>query len=312
MSNNDTHNREHIAAMTAAAAATERLDPAYRGIDTWPDGRILSAIHKAQERAVAAAGLAADELEKAAGGAVERLRAGAGRLVYIGAGTSARLGVQDGTELTPTYGWPETRLAFAVAGGREALFRAVEGAEDCDETGRADIAGLNVNEHDVCIALSASGCTPYTVAACESAEQAGALTVGIANNRDAALLSVSGHGIFLDSGAEPVAGSTRMSAGTAQKAALNMLSTLVMIRLGHVYDGYMVDMIPTNEKLEKRAVKIVAAIAACPEDKARHCLEKAQGKIKNAVLIAGGVPPDQASAILAQAGDDLRKALSAL
>lgn len=156
----------------------------------------------------------------------------------------------------------------------------MEGAEDHEKTGRADIDNLDVNANDVCIALSASGGTPYTLGACKAAEEAGALTIGFANNQGAALLSAADHGICLDSGPEPVAGSTRMSAGTAQKVALNMLSTLIMIRLGHVYDGYMVDMVPTNRKLKARAVAIVAAIAGCSAAQAGIVLLKDRGVSK--------------------------------
>lgn len=291
---------------------TEKLDPSYHGIDTWPDERVLRAIYDAQLRAVNAVGSVTGEIAAAASDASMRLKQGHGRLIYIGAGTSARLGVQDGTELTPTYGWPESRLDFAVAGGPEALLRAVEGAEDHEGSGCKDIDSLAVNQNDVCIALSASGSTPYTLGACKTAKQAGAITIGFANNRGAALLGATDHGICLDSGPEPVAGSTRMSAGTAQKVALNMLSTLIMIRLGHVYDGYMVDMIPTNSKLKARAVTIVAAITGCSLPEAGDYLSRAHGRIKNAVLIARGVAPEHAENILEETDGDLRKALNSL
>ena len=181
-------------------------------------------------------------IQSAAAAAASRLKSGNGRLVYAGAGTPARLAVQDGVELMPTYGWPRERLAFLIAGGEKALVRSIENAEDDAEAAARDIKRYlkRANTQDVCIAVSASGRTPDTVEVCRLARDAGALTIGISSKLDLALLKVADHAIFLDSGPEPVGGSTRMNAGTAQKAALNAISTLVMIRLGRVYDGFMV------------------------------------------------------------------------
>lgn len=293
-------------------AQTEEFDPRYKGIDTWPDDKVLRSILSAQERAVTAIGNVIPELSVAAGQAADRLKSGEGRIIYMGAGTSARLGVQDGTELTPTYGWPDERLAFVIAGGERALFQAVEGAEDCTETAEEEIGLLDVTDHDVCVAVSASGRTPYTVAACKAARKLGALTIGLANNPGAPLLTSAEHGILLDSGAEPIGGSTRMSAGTAQKVALNMISTLIMIRLGHVYDGYMVDMLLNNEKLKSRAKSMVSAISNCTEEEAAQCLDKAGGHIKLAVLVAKGIDADTGQALLEQCGGNLRTALKNL
>src|SRR5262249_47883591 len=158
-----------------------------------------------------------------------------GRLIYAGAGTSARIGVQDGAELFPTFNWPHEQVAFAIAGGEGALLRAVENAEDSAEGGAARMAELGVGPDDVVIGIAASGNTPYTVAAVKAAKARGALTVGIANNAGTQLLSASDHPILLDTGPEIIAGSTRLKAGTSQKAALNLFSTLLMVRLGRVY-----------------------------------------------------------------------------
>jgi N-acetylmuramic acid 6-phosphate etherase len=221
-------------------------------------------------------------LEQAALAIEERLRAG-GRLVYAGAGTSGRLAVQDGVELTPTYNWPSERLVFLVAGGMGALMRSVEGAEDNIEAAREEVAAADVGPNDVLIAVAASGRTPYAVAALEAARVRGALTIAIANNPGTPLLAAADHPIVADTGAEIVAGSTRMKAGTAQKAALNMLSTAIMLRCGLVHRGLMVNMRISNEKLAQRARRMVATLAGIDEARAADALELAGNDLRRAV-----------------------------
>lgn len=290
---------------------TEASDPRYTGMEEWPADEILLAILAAQENAVAAVRASIPAMAAAAEEAARRLAAGpSGRIIYVGAGTPGRLGVQDGVELAPTYGW--LRTEFVIAGRGEALIRSVEGAEDDVAAAQDQIAALNLTPADVCIAVSASGTTPFTVAACRAARAAGALTIGIASNDNSPLLDAAEHGLFIDSGPEPVAGSTRMNAGTAQKVALNMLSTLIMMRLGHVYDGMMVDVQLTNEKLRRRAEKMITRIAQCDEETAARSLEGAEGKVKLAVLLARGLDPAQAEERLARNGGNLRRVLNSL
>jgi len=292
--------------------ATESFDPRYRGLDARDDAGVLAALLSAQGDALASVGAVAPSLAAAARAVAARLGRGNGRLVYAGAGTSARLGVQDGVELVPTFGWPRERLGFLVAGGMAALTIAVEGAEDDEAAGARDARTLDLGPADVTVALSASGRTPYTLAACRAARAAGALTIGLANNPGAPLLAAAEHGILLDSGPEPIAGSTRMGAGTAQKVALNLLSTLAMMRLGRVYDGLMVDMMATNAKLEERARRMVAAIAGVDEAAAAAALAAAGGHVKTAALVAHGLPTDAARLLLDDHDGDLRAALARL
>ncbi len=215
---------------------TERASPRYSGIDLWEPADILESLIEGQFSAVAAVRSALPSIEAAAVAMEERLR-DRGRLVYAGAGTSGRMGVQDGAELTPTFGWPEDRVLLLIAGGKDALLQSVEGAEDEVHHAARLVAQHDINAHDVLIAVSASGTTPFTLTCLREALKRGALTVGIANNRDTPILQESHKPILLSTGSEPIAGSTRLKAGTAQKIALNLLSTLLMILLGRVYQG---------------------------------------------------------------------------
>lgn len=273
--------------------STEDADPRLSQIDRWPTRQAVEVMLVGLRAAIEAITPGIAAITQAADAAAERL-GDRGRLGYAGAGTSARIGVQDGVELTPTFGWPEDRLAFFIAGGERALMRAVEGAEDEAEAGRAAVAGARFGKQDVLIGIAASGQTPYTVAALEEAQSRGSLTIGIACNHGARLLDAAEHPLLLDTGSEAVAGSTRMKAGTAQKAALNLLSTAIMLRQGLVYRGLMVNMRISNAKLMARAVTIVSEIAGVDAVCARHALEDSQRDIRSAVLIALGLTPDDA------------------
>lgn len=290
---------------------TEDRDPAFEDLDLWETQDALTKLHEGQLAAVAAIGPALPDLARAVDAAVERLKRG-GRLIYTGAGTSARIAVQDGAELLPTFGWPAERVDFAVAGGEEALLRPVENAEDDGEAAERRIAQLGVGANDVLVALAASGETPFTLATLRSARASGGLTIGVTSNAGTALLVEADHGVLLATGAEAVAGSTRMKAGTAQKAALNMFSTMVMVRMGRVYRGLMVDMIATNEKLRRRAVQMVAALDACSENEASEALAKADGNLKVAVLVRRGLDKGTARALLRKRGGSLREAIAEL
>lgn len=287
---------------------TEDISARYLDLDLWGTEQGVKALHEGQVEAVAAIGPALAAIAAAVDAAVPLLRRG-GRLIYAGAGTSARIGVQDGAELFPTFSWPRDKVAFAIAGGEGALLQAVENAEDSAPDGVSRIAELEVGADDVVIGLAASGNTPYTVAAIEEARRRGALTIGIANNANTRLLSASEYAVLVETGPEAIAGSTRMKAGTAQKIVLNILSTMLMVRLGKVYRGLMVHMKPTNEKLRHRAVQMVMMVAGCTDVVAVDALQSAGGDVKLAVLLASGADMDAASSALKLHDGNLRFAL---
>ena len=296
-----------------SAGGTEAIDARYRGLDTWASADILRALWQAQAAAVAALEPALDALGAAAGAMAARLGANkTGRIIYTGAGTSIRLAVQDGVELVPTFSWPRDRLAFLIAGGDPALTRAVEGAEDDATAGQKAVADAGVGAGDVVVALAASGTTRFTLYATMAARSAGALTVAIANRPAAPLLAAADHPILLETGAEAIAGSTRMKAGTAQRAALTLLSTLLMVRLNRVYDNLMVDVQATNAKLVTRAERLVRHITGCDDETARSALAACDGRVKPAVLIVDGATPMAANAAIATANGSLRAARMAL
>src|SRR4029077_20079885 len=272
---------------------TERASPRYSHIDLWEPADILHALIESQMAAVATVRSALNAIERAADAVETRLR-GNGRLIYLGAGTSGRLAVQDGAELIPTFNWPADRLLLLMAGGKEALLRSAEGAED--EIAQADqlVHQYRIGPPDAVIAVAASGTTPFTLACMRDAKRRGALTVGIANNRATPILEEADCPIWLDTGAEPIAGSTRMEAGPAQRVTLNLLSTLVMIRLGRVHEGLMVDVQAINAKLVERSENILRRLSGRSRTEVHDALERAGGSIKVAMLLLQGCSVDKA------------------
>lgn len=264
-----------------------------------------------QFAAVGAVRAARPAIERAAL-AMETRLAGGGRLIYAGAGTSGRLAVQDGAELMPTFSWPSERLVVLIAGGDAALIRAVEGAEDDVKTAQTLIKRHKLKKSDVLIAVAASGTTPFTLACLRSAKRAGSLTVGIANNAKTPLLDDADHAILLETGPEPIAGSTRMNAGTAQRITLGLLSSLVMIRLGHVYDGMMVDVQATNTKLARRSETMLMHLTGRNDKDVRAALAQADGNIKLAVLLLKGSRLNEAKSLLKRSKGNLRTAVARL
>jgi N-acetylmuramic acid 6-phosphate etherase len=287
---------------------TERASPRYSDIDLWEPGDILDALVESQMAAVAAVRPALGTIAGAAEAVEARLRSN-GRLVYAGAGTSGRLAVQDGAELIPTFNWPQHRMLLLMAGGKEALLRSVEGAEDEVEHAVRLVREHGISGDDVVIAVAASGRTPFTLSCMREAKRLGALTIGIANNRATPVLDEADFPIWLDTGAEPVAGSTRMKAGTAQRVALNLLSTLVMIRLGRVHKGLMVDVQAINAKLVQRSENILRRLSGRSDEETHDALQRARGNIKVALLLLHGCNADEAALLLEQAGGRLRVAL---
>ncbi len=294
-----------------AKSGTENFSTQYWGMEKWPSGRILGTMFEDQLASLVAVRDCLGVIEGAADAATDRLRGGGGRLIYAGAGTSARLGVQDGVELVPTYSWPESRLDYLIAGGLGALTRSIEGAEDDSDAGRRDAANLNIGAADVLIAVSASGATPYTIAACQAGKDAGAVTIGIANNASP-LLDICAYPILAETGPEPIGGSTRMKAGSAQKIVLNLISTLIMIRLGRVFGGLMVDMLATNDKLRDRARRMVAQITGDNETDVGDALNAADWNVKLAVLVQKGVSAKDGQELLDGQDGDLGQVLEKL
>jgi N-acetylmuramic acid 6-phosphate etherase len=291
--------------------ATEGISPRFRDLDAWAPGEILQAMWEGQLAAIAAGQAALPAIERAVADAVPRLSAG-GRLVYAGAGTSGRIGVQDGAELPPTFDWPTDRLLLLMAGGDAAFTRSIENAEDDVAAGVARIAEHEIGPNDVVIGIAASGSTPFTVAAITEARRRGALTVGVANSAGGTLAAASEHPILVETGTEVIAGSTRMKAGTAQKMVLNLFSSLLMVQLGRVYQGLMVDMQARNEKLRHRAVRMLRHLTDAGEDAIRAALVQTGGRVKPAVLVLRGMNVADADAQLAAHGGKLRAALAAL
>jgi N-acetylmuramic acid 6-phosphate etherase len=288
---------------------TETISPRYRGLDVWKDEDVLEAMWEGQSRAIAAVRRALPSIGWAARSMGERLGA-TGRIIYVGAGTSGRLAALDGAELAPTFGWPEHRTVFLLAQGPVLTAAASSANEDDAPRGRAAMLALKPRPEDAVVAVAASGTTPFTRSAALAASECGALVIAIANNADAPLFQQADVPILLDTGAEIISGSTRMNAGTAQKSALNLLSSLLMIRLGHVYDGLMVNLNVSNEKLRHRAVAILMRITGSTREAATSALEQCRGQVKPAALVIKGLTPREANEALVRSGGNLRTALA--
>lgn len=292
-------------------AETETMSGRYHGLDAWTDSEILEAFWEGQARAIAAVRPALPAIARSARSIAARL-GDSGRIIYAGAGSSGRQGALDGMELGATFGWPDARVVLMMAEGPVMEPGAAGRFEDNEEDARQRISALALGPADVLIAIAASGRTPFTRAAAESARQAGALVVAIANNADAPLFEHADHAILLETGAEVISGSTRMNAGTAHKAALGLLSSLTMTRLGHIHDGLMVSMRAENSKLRQRGAQIVAQVTGCPTPAAARALAECGGGIKKAVLVVRGLDQTAAEALLAKVDGNLRAALAEL
>jgi N-acetylmuramic acid 6-phosphate etherase len=298
--------------LRAMQRETESALASAEGIDTWPSGKVLAALLDGQRRAIACLEAALPAIAKAGEEIAAKLSMG-GRLAYAGAGSSIRLAVQDGSELPATFGFDPSRLVYLMAGGRAAMFDTLADAEDDTAAARLAVREAGLGHADSLIAVAASGSTPYTLEAARAAKAAGCFAAAIVNNCNSPLGKIADVEIVLESGPEVIQGSTRMAAGTAQKAALNLLSTLVNIRLGAVHDGMMVAVQAGNAKLRQRAAGIVARIASVPEASALAALEAAHGNVKAAILLAKGSSSlGHAHALLQQCGNNLRQALEEL
>ena len=281
---------------------TEQRNPDTMDIDRVSTLDMVREINREDQKVAKAVERVLPEVAKAVDETAQRLERG-GRLIYVGAGTSGRLGILDASECPPTYSAPPEMVQGVIAGGYQAIFRAVEGAEDSRDLGRADMEKLGVSDRDVVAGLAASGRTPYVLGAMEYAREAGALVLGITCCPGSEVDRAADIGIAPECGAEAVTGSTRMKSGTAQKMVLNMLSTGVMIRLGKTYSNLMVDVQPSNEKLRHRCVRIVREAAGVSEEEAAGALEKCGYRCKTAiVMLLCGMSCGEAEEALQKAG----------
>ena len=269
--------------MSDMKTTTESPDARHPRLDGYPTPHLVEAFVDDQHEAVAAVRAATADIARAVDAALPRILAG-GRLIYVGAGTSGRLGVLDSVELGPTFGWPSERARALMAGGDPAMYVSVEGAEDDASQAAEDLHRLGPNENDVVLCVAASGSTPYVLGALQHARAAGALTIGIANNEGSPLAAFAEIGITLATGAEVISGSTRLKAGTAQKIALNTFSSALMVRLHKVFGNLMVDLRATNSKLIARAERLTVVATGCTPERARAALAECDWHVKTAIV----------------------------
>lgn len=286
---------------------TEQQNPESLDIDALSTQEIITVINNQDKDVAAAVEKVLPDIARAVDAIVDCLGKG-GRLIYIGAGTSGRLGVLDAVECVPTYGTPPEMVQGLIAGGEQAFTHSIEGAEDKPELAQADLKAIDLSGQDVVVGIAASGRTPYVLGAIDYAKSIGAKTTGIACNVPAPLLESADIAIGIEVGAEVVTGSTRMKAGTAQKMVLNMLSTASMIKLGKVYGNLMVDVQVTNEKLAQRARRIIQQIAQVDGPTAASLLEHAENNVKVAIVMhTKQVDYEQAQALLKKHNGYLRR-----
>jgi len=293
---------------SGAPPPTENANAATRDLDTLATEALVALLTREQVRACEAVAQVSPVMAAAVDAIADRIRGG-GRLHYVGAGTSGRLGALDAAECPPTFGTPPELVSARIAGGAVALLRAIEGAEDDAEAGAEEMR-VHASARDAVVGISASGSAPYVVAALGAARAMGALTIALTSVARSALAETAELAIVVDTGAEPLAGSTRLGAGTAQKIVLNTLSTATMVKLGRVYDNLMVDVVATNEKLRARALRLVRALTGVEEEEARTLLAAAAGSVKVAVVMRRrALDAAEARALLDACGGFLRPAL---
>lgn len=288
---------------------TESRHPASEGLHLQPAGQILSSLLDAQVAALTALRPALPAIEKVAEACAAALIRG-GKMGYAGAGSSGLMALADCLELAGTFGLPPERTPMMFAGGADALLHMQGAVEDDPKLAIAELDRSGLAARDVVLVLTASGATPFALAIAAEARARGITVAGFSNVANARLLEMSDIAVLLETGAELVAGSTRMGAATAQKVALNMLSVLVGVRLGHVHDGYMVNLVADNAKLVNRAARIVCDLAAVPLAVAEAALIATDGSVKPAILVAQGMDPDVARAELQRTGGHLQPLLA--
>jgi N-acetylmuramic acid 6-phosphate etherase len=290
---------------------TEERNSRTMDLDVLSSADLVARVQKEDFDVAEAVQKVTPEIAKAVDLVVERISQG-GRLIYFGAGTSGRLGVLDATECHPTFGVDREMVQACIAGGKEAMFVSFENAEDSRELGEKDAKAINVSSKDAIIGITASGRTPYVIAACEYGKKEGAAVIALVNNFESPLAQVCDVTIAPVVGPEALTGSTRMKAGTAQKMVLNLISTCTMVRLGKVYENLMVDLKPTNEKLRERAVSIIALLCNVARPIAEGALVASHFQAKTAILmLTRKMGRAQADELITKCGGSLRKALEA-
>ena len=290
--------------------ATEQQNPRTRGLDAKSTSEILRAIHREDAIVAKAVAGAIPAIARAVDAIAQALQHG-GRLFYVGAGTSGRLATLDAAELPPTFGTPARLVQAVIAGGRRALTHAVEGAEDNRAQGGRDLAARRLIRNDVVVGITASGSTPYVLGALEFARRRGAVTVGITSNPRTPIVRLARISIITPTGPEVITGSTRMKAGTAQKMVLNMLSTAAMIRMGRIYDNWMIGVALTNRKLQARGLRILAEASGATVAEATRALRQSGHNLGVALLmLKTGVNAREAQRRLHAANGSVRAALA--
>ena len=289
---------------------TEERNEHTMNLDTLSTEELVRTVQNEDIEVAKAVAAVVPDIAKAVDLAANGLAQG-GRLIYFGAGTSGRLGVLDATECSPTFGVDTTMVQAFIAGGREAMFQAFENAEDSEELAAKDVADANITDKDVIVGISASGRTPYVLAAMQKSKERGAKIVAVVNNPQSLMAAMADVSIAALVGPEAITGSTRMKAGTAQKMILNLLSTTTMVKLGKVFENLMVDLRPTNEKLRERAVSIICTVCDVPRPIAEGALVASNNRVKTAILmVRRKIGRAQAEELLVKCKHSLRNALT--
>ena len=290
---------------------TEAVNPRSAELDAMSTLEVVAAINDEDQHVAAAVRMALPYIARAIDAIVPRLHKG-GRLIYIGAGTSGRLGVLDAVECPPTFSSDPRQVCGLIAGGERAFFKAVEGAEDNPELAVDDLRSMKIGPSDCIVGIAASGRTPFVIGSLEYAREVGALAVAVTMNRGSLMVESADIAIEVETGPEVLTGSTRLKAGTATKMVLNMLSTGVFVRLNKVYGNLMVDVQATNEKLRARSIRIVALACGCGLDHAAKLLQEASGEVKVAIVVGKkDVPAPIARTLLLANESSIRAALLA-
>ena len=289
---------------------TEQRNRGTRGIDAKSTAEILRAIHREDASVVRAVHRALPAIARAVDAIALTLRGG-GRLFYVGAGTSGRLAALDAAEIPPTFGTPSSLVQAVIAGGRRALTDAVEGAEDERAQGRRDLAALRLSSKDAVVGIAASGATPYVLGALEYSKRKGAVTIGVTSNPKTPITRLAKISIVTPTGPEVITGSTRMKAGTAQKLVLNMLSTATMIRLGRVYDNWMIGVALTNRKLRARGLRILVEASGAGVAESTRALRQSRHNLAAAlIMLKTGASASEAKRLLRETHGHVHNALN--
>lgn len=293
-----------------ANLVTEKINIKSTNIDVCSTKEILEIINEEDKLAPLAVEREIPNIVKAVDAITERMGRG-GRLFYVGAGTSGRIGILDASECPPTFGTDPDLVVGIIAGGSAAVFKAVEGAEDDEELGRKEIINRNITSNDSVVGITASGRTPFVISAIREAKRLGAITIAVSNNGDSKVKYEADIAITPIVGPEVITGSTRMKAGTSEKLVLNMITTSVMIKLGKVYGNLMVDLQPTNEKLMDRSVRIVAYATGIKDELAKRYINQSDKNPKIAiVMIKTGCSKEEAEKLLSSGNGIISNAIS--